>query len=536
MNEFIDRVGSSARQIPGLMAALQSVPEGSNLFDGAFTHRSVINAGGVVSANNEFWLTGPIPVEADEIYTYTTPSGARNIAFYNDADAPVGGVTATGQVKAPAGATYMRQAHRYTDLLPSDLIVLKGRRQAVARTAVGNGPARTDARGLLRAAQLPTIPTRNLFNLRTHAPSRAVSGTDGALTVSADFWSTDFIRVRPLASYAFTAPAVQKNWAFYTADKQFVSARMATGSLDIPAGVEFVRGCNRYNDITPENFTIVEGSVVPVGPQPWVGEMMEAQANKGQPNGYPELDQQGKIPASQIPASSGSPLSGKLIAGLGDSITYGFIPRNAAGYPGQLSSWLVQAAATLGATTANHGMNGSTVAYHATQNPMSRRFNAIPNAADVIVLMGGTNDVRNGIALGAMGDTTDATFYGALDVVAQGLLQKFRYGQGTAVGAGKKIVFSTPIRLLDAGQPDGLHAVLPSFCDAIKAVAQRYAIPVFDAYNLSGLTPELFRTLRGTEAGYTDLYNPYVTDGTHPTTEGHRMLADAMAGFLRRLF
>lgn len=379
----------------------------------------------------------------------------------------------------------MRQTHRYSDLLPTDLVVLKGRRQP--------------------PSVLPTIATRNLFNLRTHVPARAVSGADGALTVSVDFWSTDYIRVRGGAPYAFTAPAVQKNWAFYTTDKQFISARMATGVLDIPIGVEFVRGCNRYNDVLPKAFQFVDGRTLPVGAAPWVGEMVESLANKNSPSGYAGLNSEGRIPAMVLPSGVASPLSGKIIAGLVDSITYGFIPRNYPGYPGQLLSWLVQAAATLGATTANHGMNGSTVAYHATQNPMSRRFNTISNAADVIVLMGGTNDVRNGIALGAMGNTTDATFYGALDVFAQGLLQKFRYGQGKAIGASKKIVFSTPIRLLDVGQPDGLHALLPSFCDAINAVAQRYAIPVFDAYNIPGLTPELFRTLQGTKTGYTDV-------------------------------
>lgn len=41
--------------------------------------------------------------------------------------------------------------------------------------------------------------------------------------------------------------------------------------------------------------------------------------------------------------------------------------------------------------------------------------------------------------------------------------------------------------------------------------------------------------LREAGAGYTDLYNPYVTDGTHPTQEGHEIFAARVAGFIRSM-
>jgi len=53
---------------------------------------------------------------------------------------------------------------------------------------------------------------------------------------------------------------------------------------------------------------------------------------------------------------------------------------------------------------------------------------------------------------------------------------------------------------------------------------------------LSGLTPELFRTVEGGEPGYTDLYNPYMPDGVHPTQAGQSILAAAFAGFVRGLY
>ena len=54
-------------------------------------------------------------------------------------------------------------------------------------------------------------------------------------------------------------------------------------------------------------------------------------------------------------------------------------------------------------------------------------------------------------------------------------------------------------------------------------------------YNLSGITPHLSRTIKGTHEEYNGYYNPYITDGTHPTQEGAQMMANALAGFLKNL-
>ncbi|MDH2328695.1 SGNH/GDSL hydrolase family protein [Cereibacter sp. SYSU M97828] len=366
--------------------------------------------------------------------------------------------------------------------------------------------------------------------------NRAINATTGALSTDGAFWATDFIPVKANVGYSFTAPATQKNWAFYNAAQEFISAQSFTGYLVPPAGAAFVRGCNRYLDVPPEAFVLVEGTALPAVVTPYVGELAEAQINKGRPNGYAGLNAAGKLDTSVMPDTAGSPLAGKVLAGLGDSITYGFIPRNYPGYPGRLSSYLQRMGEKLGAAQIlNHGISGSTLAYDAARNPMCRRLADLDNTADLIIVMGGTNDVRNGIALGQMGDSTDATYYGALDVIARGLLEKYRYGQGTAVGAGKKIVFATPIRLIEQGSGQ-LNAQLPAFQEAVLRVGEKYAIPVFDSYNDSGLTPELFQTLQGAEEGYTGMYNPFVTDGTHPTAEGHQIFADAFSGFVRGLY
>jgi lysophospholipase L1-like esterase len=229
--------------------------------------------------------------------------------------------------------------------------------------------------------------------------------------------------------------------------------------------------------------------------------------------------------------------AGKKYAALGDSITYGYIPRNYTGYPGQLNSYAKLTAEKLGMTFENYGISGSTLAYHSSRNPMSRRYQNLPDDADLITVMGGTNDIRNGIQLGTMADRTDATYYGALHVILGGLYKKYMIDQGVEVGKTKTIVVLTPIKLLaSSSSTQGGTGTLVRFdpwIAAVKEVAAYYSIPCFDFYNLSGINPHLDETIHGWQDGYTGYYNPYITDGTHPTQEGAEIMAEAFSEFLK---
>lgn len=235
-----------------------------------------------------------------------------------------------------------------------------------------------------------------------------------------------------------------------------------------------------------------------------------------------------------------NPWYGLKYAALGDSITYGFIPRNYTGYPGQLKSFARITAKKLGMTFVNYGISGSTLAYVSNRNPMCRRYNDLPNDADLITVMGGTNDVRNGVTLGTMADRDDSTYYGALHVVLGGLYKKYMIDQGTTIGKKKTIVALTPIKLLEASSSsdptgEGTLVDLEPWVEAVKKVSAFYSIPCFDFYDLSGINPHLDRTIHGTEEGYTGYYNPYITDGTHPTQEGAEIMAKAFIGFLKSI-
>ncbi len=235
---------------------------------------------------------------------------------------------------------------------------------------------------------------------------------------------------------------------------------------------------------------------------------------------------------------------------LGDSITYGFIPRNYPGYPGQLESYAALAAKKLGFDFYNFGISDSTIANLAGHDPMCLRYADMPDDADIITVMGGTNDVRCGVPLGKMSDRCNTTFYGALHTLCQGLLSKYMENS-KCVGnienlneenLKKKIIILTPIKLLDADKsslpdtPQNNSESLykwDSWIAAIKEVAAFYSLPVLDMYNNSGINPHLNRTIKGYEDGYFGYYNPLITDGTHPTQEGAELMAQALVKMLR---
>lgn len=272
---------------------------------------------------------------------------------------------------------------------------------------------------------------------------------------------------------------------------------------------------------------------------------MDIQTITGQENGADFISKLNSN-FSEVGNAVQNPFFGKKLASLGDSITYGFIPRNYTGYPGQLDSWAKLAAQKLGMTFANHGINSSFVTNRAGYNPMCLRYDDLPNDADVITFMGGTNDIRNKdtIELGTFSSRDNTTFYGALHTIMQGLYTKYIGGVTPSTGKAKKIIVCTPIKLLDASKSSQANTIANNagvlvdwegWIDAIKEVAAFYSLPVLDFHNLSGINPHLNRTVHGAETGYTGYYNPYITDGTHPTQEGHEMMADIFVGFLKGL-
>ncbi len=164
-------------------------------------------------------------------------------------------------------------------------------------------------------------------------------------------------------------------------------------------------------------------------------------------------------------------LEGKTMVVLGDSLIYG----NVSGTEYTWPSLLAQQEQMI---VHNHGVNGNTLAYvEGHGEPMCRRYAQMEEPADYVVVLGGANDRRLDVPMGDPESMDDSTFMGALNVLAQGLLEKYPKA---------KLLFMTNYNRKRKPNSLGLRDI--DYVDAMLQIAGRYAIPCFDNYRFSGLS------------------------------------------------
>lgn len=196
-------------------------------------------------------------------------------------------------------------------------------------------------------------------------------------------------------------------------------------------------------------------------------------------------------------------------AALGDSITKGGIGGALADKP-----YCVSVGEILGLKSVyNYGVSGSTLcskssAYSHGYKPMCERY-AEMGEADIVSVMGGTNDFTQGI-IGTMDDTRTDTIYGALKALAIGLKEKY---------PNAFVFFMTPLKSVWSTAERQAQ-----ICRAFKEVGAEYGIPVLD-------TAEI--------ADFSKLFNAegYSGDGVHPSQEFYTYtLAPVIADFIKTNF
>jgi lysophospholipase L1-like esterase len=143
---------------------------------------------------------------------------------------------------------------------------------------------------------------------------------------------------------------------------------------------------------------------------------------------------------------------------------------------------------------------------------MSVRYAGMDDAADLVVVFGGTNDFGHGTApIGTTEDFTTETFLGAVNVLMTGLIEKY---------PAASICFLTPLHrdfydgYVELNPETGL--ALEQFAELLKERARFYA--------LSGMQPKL-----------QIIKERYMPDGLHPNEAGHQLLAQRIAPFLETL-
>lgn len=209
----------------------------------------------------------------------------------------------------------------------------------------------------------------------------------------------------------------------------------------------------------------------------------------------------------------------KKIVFLGDSITHGDCIEN------RDNSYVNVVVREMKFKKAlNYSVPGSRIVEYIGENSKKigssfvKRFPGMEDNADIVVVFGGTNDFGSGNApVGTENDDTDSTFCGGLNILMKGLCKKYPLSM---------IIFITPLHRRNENEPNKFSGEpLSSYISAIKAVARKYNAKLLDLYGDKDLQPS---------DKYYDLL--LVNDGLHPNTEGHRVIADKLIEFIKKLY
>lgn len=313
----------------------------------------------------------------------------------------------------------------------------------------------------------------NLINEDVITPGMVPSITTGELQEFSNYSASDFIPVTPGKYYRQNEGSFK---VFYNASKVFISGVNAEMAL-APANAAFIRVAISDAQI-PGKTMLVEGTVLP-----------------------PYENFHTKTLSNDIKLYH--PLANQKWCVMGDSITQGFGSTPYTSYIFDRTGILVE----------NYGISGSWLSNApGATDPMCVRYSGMSNDAEIITVFGGTNDASGGAPIGAWGDATNATVYGAMKILVEGLLTKY---PGKRIG----FILTTPRE----GYTGTTNAVI-NVNNAIKDVCNRYSIPTLDLYNGSGLAPNFAASKTAV-----------IPDGLHPNSTGQKLISYKIQDFLQRI-
>lgn len=211
--------------------------------------------------------------------------------------------------------------------------------------------------------------------------------------------------------------------------------------------------------------------------------------------------------------------SGLKIACLGDSITAAANLVNEENYrqyayPARLKE-LLDAEEVY-----NLGIGGSSIGRYWADAYVDR-YRDIPEDADIIIVMGGTNDgfCVSDKEFGNLDERAEHTFCGDLDELMSGLREHYPDAD---------IFFVTPLpNVLHDYLMSELDYLLPqqNFADVILTMAKEYDYKVIDLYNSNIL-----------DSHDANIIENYMPDGVHGNREGYQIIAEHFAAELIRYY
>ncbi len=176
------------------------------------------------------------------------------------------------------------------------------------------------------------------------------------------------------------------------------------------------------------------------------------------------------------------------------------------------------------ATENNYGKSGTRIARQSAEGDLygadfNLRALSMDKDADFTFVFGGTNDYGHGSApIGVIDDNTPFTFYGALNVLCEYLLENF---------GKEKICFILPLHRRNENNPYGENGAkivkafpLCKYVDIIKEVLAKYDIDYLDLSSVFAIND----------------VESLTNDGIHPNVHGHQIIANKLIEYLNSKF
>lgn len=435
---------------------------------------------------------------------YSRSVGGTMVGFYDVDKNPIAAAGTTARVfKAPATARYMRAS--MTTANKASMVIARGTELPLLsanlsyRFAVRDfmplteqvWPALFSASGRRlfpeykvteRNAEFLERDSPNLFDKRT-----VISGQRenfGSVVTDATNSTSELIPVLPNTVYSVTEGNYVNE---YDADKLYVSGH-GTGITSFTTGASTYYLRLTVRNVVLDTFMLVQGGTLPGTYQPYHKYNLASSIVVPLPPGVTKRFQDG------------------IWNVLGDSIT-----QEAYAYWSHLIDPLGVA------TLNNYGVGGTAIAVRAAPwdtNAMCQRYLTMAEPADLITVLGGTNDFITPVPLGTIASSDPTEFYGALNILFEGLVD--RYPTST-------IAAFTP--LPRQTMVNGASTHLLAYADAILEVGEKFFIPVCDLTRGS-----IFKPFNA------DNRTALMDDGLHPTELGHEKVAlNQMLRFLEAL-
>ena len=347
----------------------------------------------------------------------------------------------------------------------------------------------------------------NLFDInKVGEVDTAISPNTGEITQYEGYTTSDFMPVKGGKPYSCTR---RYNMAFYDMNREFIEGHRGSqweNGIIAPLNARYIRVTIKSTD---EKIMFVEGESLPNNYYPYGAYLEFKDDNTKQMFrdmlGFNNID---------------SKLKGLKWNVLGDSITSTNYSR---------PNWWEIIKSKCGIVVNNYAKSGTTLAHDETKHAskgecMCERYVNMSDDADLITIMGSTNDTA--VPLGEWNSTDISTFYGALNVLITGLMEKY---------PNKTIAFFTPIQTATCYKSNVPNASIELDkktststlsvqlrAEAIKRKCKQYGLPCLDLFNSSGINGLKLNLYRD-------------GDRLHPSEEGNAKMSVIIENFILSL-